>query len=244
MNIKNWTVMVAALSATTALCGAALAADPVQDFEHDWSGFYIGAHVGYGGANVSGQYDIDDMSAGDTFEDDGTGPFDLDLEGFLGGGQVGYNWQSGSFVLGLEADITYTDWSDSITYTDDDESVSAKTDFVGTLRGRAGVAMDNLLFFGTAGVALTDTRYTADDDASGDSGGTNHGSVKFKDIGLVVGGGAEYAIDESWSIKAEALYFMFNDKKDTGNLTSDSELGDYAALDDAWMARIGVNFHF
>lgn len=243
MDMKKWALLVATFSATAALSGSALAADLAEpvDSAYDWSGFFIGAHVGYGGANVSGQYDIDDVNfVGETFVNDDAGPFDLDAEGFLGGGQIGYNWQSGSFVLGIEGDVTYTDWSDSLT-NDDDEQVSVKTDFVGTLRGRAGYAMDNLLLYGTAGVALTDTKFTADDDVfnPGDSG-----SVKFNDLGIVVGGGAEYALNEDWSIKAEALYFIFNDKKDTGELTSDSELGDYAELDDAWMVRVGVNFHF
>jgi outer membrane immunogenic protein len=235
--MRKLAFVVATLSATAVLPGAALAADPVQDYAHDWSGFYIGAHVGYGGANVSGVFDSEDFDPGDTFAADGAGPFDLDLDGFLGGGQIGYNLQSGSIVFGLEGDISFVDWSDKVSFDPDNEAVSAETDFVGTLRGRLGFAMDNLLLFGTAGAALTDTKYTADN--NGDKG-----SLDFNDIGLVVGGGAEYAINESWSIKAEALYFVFDDKRDGSTLTNDSEVGDFAKLEDAWMARVGVNFHF
>ena len=81
MGTKKWTLVVAALSATTVLCGGALAADPVE-YAHDWSGFYIGAHAGYGEADVSGAYDFNDFNPGDTFPDNGQGPFDLNLDGF------------------------------------------------------------------------------------------------------------------------------------------------------------------
>lgn len=218
---------------------ADISAEPVA---HDWSGFYFGANAGYGGADVNGIFDFNDFNdPDDTFPTDGEGPFDLNLDGLIGGLQAGVNWQSGNFVLGLEGDVSFTDWSDSAV-GDGIERVSAETDFVGTLRGRAGYAVDRLLVFATAGVALSDTTYTADDNF--DSPGTDVGSVDFNDFGLVVGGGAEFALSESWSLKAEALYFMFNDKKDTDSLTNDSDPGDFAELDDAWLARVGVNFHF
>ncbi len=208
---------------------------------HDWSGFYIGASAGYGGADVKGAFDSDDVLPGDNFRDNGQGPFNLNLDGLVGGLQAGVNWQSGSFVLGIEGDVSFVDWSDS-AIGDTVERVSAETNFVGTFRGRTGYAVDRLLLFATAGIAITDTKYTADDNF--DVPGTDVGSVDLNDIGFVVGGGAEFALNESWSIKAEGLYFMFNDKKDTDSLTGDSFAGDFAKLDDAWMARIGVNFHF
>lgn len=211
---------------------------------YDWSGFYIGAHAGYGGTDVIGKYDTDDIVSPDqSFLNDGAGPFDMNVDGLFGGVQAGINWQSGSFVIGLEGDVSFVDWSNQIeSDADTDEVVSSETDFVATLRGRAGFALDNLLFFGTAGLAFTDSTFTADDNAA--APGVDAGSVDFNDIGLALGGGAEYALDENWSVKAEGLYFLFNDKKDTDNLTSDSDPGDFAELDAAWMARLGMNFHF
>lgn len=103
--------------------------------------------------------------------------------------------------------------------------------------------MDNLLVFATAGLAITDTKYYVNDhvDATDPS---EFGTLKLNDLGFVVGGGAEYAINQSWSIKAEALYFIFDDRKDAPTLTHDSEDDDFAKLNDAWMVRAGVNFHF
>lgn len=239
MYLKKLNLIVATLMTTTAICGGALAADPVQDFGHDWSGFYIGAHVGYGEADVHGKYTGD---PGDDFLLDNGGNFDLELNSIVGGIQAGHNWQMGNIVLGVEMDATLVDWSDKLI-NGSGELVSAETDFVATLRGRAGLAVDNLLIFGTAGLAVTDTEYYANDHTDSTSS-DEFGSRRLNDFGFVVGGGAEYAFDENWSIKAEGLYFIFNDKQDASSLTHDSEAGDFAELDNAWMVRIGVNFHF
>ena len=63
------------------------------------------------------------------------------------------------------------------------------------------------------------------------------------DIGLAVGGGAEFALNERWSIKADALYLIFDDKEKTENLNNDFEVGDFIELEDLFMIRLGVNFH-
>ena len=228
------------LSGLLSFAGPASAADVFINPGHDWSGFYLGAHVGYGEANVNGAYDLSDGNLG--FVSDGSGPFDLNLNGIVGGAQAGYNWQTGNVVLGLEGDVTFVDWSDRLINSGT-ELVSADTDFVGTLRARAGFAMDNLLVFATAGAALSDTKYYANDHTNS-TDPIEFGSLKLNDIGFVVGGGAEYALNQSWSIKAEGLYFIFNDKEDASTVTHDSDSGDFAKLSDAWMLRVGVNFHF
>ncbi len=241
MSMSKWLGAASALALATLVSGGAMAADPVYevvDTAYNWSGVYVGATIGYGGANVDGVYDASDGVS--SFVNDDSGPFSLDPDGIVGGLEVGYNWQSGSFVYGVEGDVTFVDWSDSLT-NDDDEKVSVDTDFVATLRARAGYAMDRTLLFATAGVAFTDTKYTANDDAnsSGDSG-----SLDLNDVGVVAGGGVEYAFNDKWSVKAEGLYFWFNDSNDARNLTSDSDNDDFAKLKDAWLVRVGVNYHF
>jgi outer membrane immunogenic protein len=233
-------------AAFIAMGGASLAADiTAEPAPYDWSGFYFGANAGYGGADVDGTFRGAITGPDDTFAVDGRGPFDLNLDGLVGGLQAGGNWQNGTFVIGVEADVSLVDWSDSVHWTEDccgnpSDRLSAETDFVATLRGRAGVAMDNVLLFGTAGVAFTDTNYTADEKVNA----TGRGSLDFDDVGFVVGGGAEYALSQSWSIKAEGLYFFFNDKEDASDLTGGNPAtdGDSVQLDNAWMARVGVNF--
>jgi len=101
-----------------------------------WTGFYVGVNAGYGW-NSDDEVTID----GVTFELDNEG-------GFVGGAQVGYNYQIGSFVVGLEGDIQYADFGG-----DDDFSSS---DWFGTARARAGVAFDRALVYATGGFAFAD----------------------------------------------------------------------------------------
>lgn len=95
----------------------------------NWTGFYIGAHVGYGHTY---------LWPGLPFEP----------EGIFGGVQVGYNWQfSPNWVFGLEADISATDFSES------GAGFSSSMDYLGTVRARAGYAWDRKLFYVTGGYA-------------------------------------------------------------------------------------------
>jgi outer membrane immunogenic protein len=236
MITRRLTALTAGFFLSTALTGAVMAADVEQPYMHDWTGLYVGGHVGWGWADLKGNYD------GEAEDFDGFGDFKLNDDDFLGGVQAGYNVQFDNIVLGIEADIALTSWKDDET-NEDDERVSFDTDYFATLRARAGFAMDNVLLFGTAGVAWTDTEYEANDDVD-DTDPGEVGSVDLDDIGFVFGGGIEYALDENWSIKADALYAIFDDKKQTPTITDDAEAGNFIELEDIFIARVGVNFHF
>lgn len=235
MKLRGVKAFTLGLFVSTALSGAALAADVEAYQQHDWTGFYVGGHVGYGSIDLEGRYDTVD---GEDFVDDNAGRFDLDDDGFLGGFQAGYNHQIDNLVLGIEGDLAFVSWDDDLTNVRGRE-VSFDTGLVATVRARAGLAVDNLLLFGTVGAAWTDTNYEADDN---DPSPNPSGDVDLDDIGLAVGGGAEYALDERWSIKADALYMIFDDKEKNQNLTDDSEIGDFIKLDDIFVIRVGVNF--
>ncbi len=166
-----------------------------------WTGFYVGVNAGYGWSND----DFDAIDAADV-DDDG---------GFVGGAQVGYNYQIGSFVVGLEGDIQYADFGADGTFdldgdgafTDDFDS----SDWFGTVRARAGVAFGQALIYATGGFAFAD-------DATG----------------WTVGGGLEYAFTNNLSAKIEGLYV---------NLEEDDIPGiDYEA--DFGVVRAGLNFRF
>src|SRR6185503_17792061 len=113
-----------------------------------WTGFYVGVNAGYG------------WNANDSITVGGL-TFDLDDEGgFVGGAQAGYNYQIGSFVVGLEGDIQYADFGgddrfdfDGDGILDDDFNTS---DWFGTVRARAGVAFDRALIYATGGFAFAD----------------------------------------------------------------------------------------
>src|SRR5262249_7293576 len=152
----------------------------------------------------------------------------------LGGVQAGYNVQINQFVLGVEGDVSFTDLDDDET-NDDGEKVSFHTNILASLRARLGLAVDNMMIYATGGGAWSDTEYRARNQDGTD------GDTDLDDIGFVVGGGVEYAFSENWSVRAEGLWYDFEDKEDTDNLTSDSDDGDFAKLKDVTVGRIGIN---
>lgn len=130
----------------------------------DWTGFYIGAHAGWGRE-----------SGGES--------------GFIGGGQIGYNWQfNRNWVLGIEGDITGTDISEP--------TIPARVDYLASIRGRLGYAAGRTLFYGTVGWG------TAQVSGAG---------VAVTGDALVLGLGLEYALDRRWSVRGEFLHYEFDD---------------------------------
>jgi len=167
-----------------------------------WTGFYVGVNAGYGWSN-------DDFDAVD-FADEG------DDGGFVGGAQVGYNYQIGSFVVGLEGDIQYADFGADGTFDFDGDGVFDddfdSSDWFGTVRARAGVAFDRALIYATGGFAFAD-------DANG----------------WTVGGGVEYAFTNNLSAKIEGLYV---------NLDNDDDFPGFDGETDFGVVRAGLNFRF
>ncbi|CAN0423381.1 unnamed protein product, partial [Phaeothamnion confervicola] len=162
---------IAVIAAAFAIVGAAQAADiPDDPVVHDWSGFYVGAHAGYGEGYYDGIWD----ASSDEYD-----ASDLNLSGIVGGFHTGFNHQMDALVLGIEGDITLVDWSDRQTKSDGYEVMSGDVNFLASVRGRAGIAFDNILLFGTAGLALADASYKQNYD-----GDTQ--TWKFKKLGGVV----------------------------------------------------------
>ncbi len=190
---------VVIISASTAAMAADLAA-PLPE-AYDWTGFYLGLNAGVAWNNS----DVDfDASAG---------PFvglASNIEGdqteFTGGVEAGYNWQMDSIVFGLEADFNYLDFQE-------DENVvlgaaTANFDFeanwFGTVRGRIGFAADNMLFYGTGGLAYGHAKIEGDlDDGAGNILSGDDSSVNW---GWTIGAGMQYAFNENWILGAEYLY--------------------------------------
>lgn len=195
-----------------------------------WTGFYIGANAGYGW----GQADTDVSAASSTrtrvfrafglpaqtLVSDTTvaGPAfaasgDADVDGWLGGGQIGYNWQSQRWVLGIEADLQATsqDGGDSFCSTAACgagavfANASYKLDWFGTVRGRVGYLVDRrALLYVTGGLAYG--HFEADYSAGVVGGPSATISDDKTKAGWVIGAGGEWALDRNWFLKAEYLY--------------------------------------
>lgn len=204
---------------------------------YSWAGFYVGAHAGYGDASYAGRYDSVSQPVLGGFAED------LELGGFLGGLHAGHNWQFGRVVVGVEGDITLTDWSDRVIERDGNllDELEGDINYLASLRGRVGIAIGHSLAYATAGIAYAGAEYTVLDDTAGS------GTVSFDNIGLVIGGGAEVALAEGWTAGLEGLYFHFADSQNTSNLiptAAGSESGDFAEFENAWVVRARVSYRF
>lgn len=223
----------AALAMFLALGTTARAADIIPEpvAMTDWSGFYVGGHLGYGWANMSGCYDCDDESSVLDAEE-------LDFEGIVGGIHAGYNWQMDNIVFGIEGDVSFTDMDDSADAPASTEAQSAEIDLLASVRARLGVAFDDALLYATGGIAIPDANW----EATG-LGGGDDGDVNFGDIGGVVGGGLEYAATDSIRLRAEGLYYFFNEKESVEDFTG-AQPDEEIELEDVFVVRGGVSFYF
>lgn len=212
-------ILIAAAAVFALQASTAQAADVIEEAMFDWTGLYAGLNAGYA---FGGD---DKVGVNPGFGQVG----DLELSGFFGGGQLGYNWQYESFVFGVEGDIQLSGISD-----DDDNGrfdISNDNTFFGTLRGRAGFAFDRALIYATGGLAFADFDY----EVEGPGVDLND---DFTAMGYALGGGVEYAFDESWSMKLEYLYANFGEEDiDNGGFRT-------VASPDFHTVRLGVNFRF
>lgn len=208
---------------------------------HDWTGFYAGINGGYAAGTVdwSGTYyDAGGAALGPST--DGT----MDLSGWLAGGTIGANMQMGSFVLGVEGDVDWTNITgegDAIDPLDPNPSVpSTKLDWLATLRARAGIAVDNLVLYGTAGGAWSGGSMTITNlDGAGDDE-----TADITASGWTAGVGAEYALSDNMSVKAEYLYTRLSmDPVDFTNVPPADHLTAKGTADINTI-KLGLNFKF
>jgi outer membrane immunogenic protein len=182
-------------------------AEPVAA-AYDWSGFYLGASGGYGWAKDA---HLDVQPGSGAFTNPGGPAQTIKAEGVMYGGQVGYNWQSSSFVYGLEisghaANIRKTDPSIFLAT----DSLSAKVDDIITATGRIGLAFNNVMPYVKGGYAtahLTTTNFDNAPDVLRLSGWHD---------GFTVGGGVEYGLTSNWVFGAEYNYMDLGTKSVSG----------------------------
>ena len=166
---------------------------------YSWAGPYLGGNIGYAWGSV---------------ENNPTKP-----SGLEGGVQAGYNWQSGPWVFGAEGDIQATGASDTFA------PWKFSNPWFGTVRGRAGYAFNNILLYGTGGLAFGELR--------GEKWGL---SESHTTAGWTVGVGAEFGLAQNWSAKIEYLYVDLANE----NFTITSVPNGYRF----GVLRAGVNYRF
>jgi len=193
---------------------------PVRVFS--WTGFYVGANVGFGGDKFEYPFHASAQqleAEAPPLTSSANGNFSLTSSGFFGGGQVGYNYQyANNVVLGLEADFQWSGIKGRFegNQTLNVNGATASTAFgtgsdlvwFGTVRGRLGYAWDRLLVYATGGAAYGKVDTNGNFAFNGPNGEVQAASVTSGGTqwGWTAGAGVEYAFAPQWSFKTEYLY--------------------------------------
>lgn len=239
--------------------------------QSDFKGFYVGGNAG----SAMGRFSVDTIPIFSP-----TGYFaatsipaitnassqQIKPNGLTAGGQAGYNYQWDNFVLGAEIDFGRMDLSGSVTAgpvqypccpptpTNPNNftvTQTAKADWLFTARPRIGFVFGPVMIYQTAGVAMTNVKYTA---LFTDTFATAHENAAIDDtrVGWVAGGGAEVRVTHHISVKGEYLYAGFGTATTTStNLTAftppipfPTNIFTHTAALHSGIARGGVNFRF
>jgi outer membrane immunogenic protein len=257
---------VAALPANAADLGRMPVKAPVMAAPvWSWTGFYIGGNVGYSWGRsdttvtFTNNVNAASVSSGNKF----------DMEGIIGGGQIGYNWQSGLWVLGVETDFQGSDQNGSTNFLCGANgticspgntallttsapvalSFNQKLDWFGTLRGRVGWTIaPTILLYGTGGLAYggikTDgvlSAYNAN--AGAVNTGFSHSATR---VGWTAGAGAEGQLVGNWTAKIEYLYVDYGTLSGTVISVGTSPVvnANYSSRITDHILRGGINYKF
>jgi len=203
-------IAIAALTTAVAAADLGVKAPAPVFFPFTWTGAYAGAQGGYGWSTSGG----------------------LDAKGGFGGGQIGYNFQTGMLVLGIEGDIAGGDISQTVNAVNVfgiPFTTAFTNDTLASLRGRAGLANNNWLFYGTAGGGWAHNKI------SGSLGGipfSNEGWLS----GWSAGAGVEWSFAPNWSTKFEYLHYGLGTPNSFGTVPSGKV--------DIDTLKIGINYLF
>jgi outer membrane immunogenic protein len=209
-----------------------------------WTGFYGGANVGYSWGNSSNTWNIFAANLGGNAVCPPAGGAlcvagtdSNHMNGVIGGLQIGYNWQTGRYVFGIETDFDATGQRGTQTFNGANPAFptggvtaapaaaayTEKLSWLGTLRGRVGIASDRTLFYATGGLAYGEVKNTGSATITGATTAPPrppcsaafpviatcplaNWSNSAERVGWTLGGGIEQAFAGNWSVKVEYLY--------------------------------------
>jgi outer membrane immunogenic protein len=226
---------------------------------YDWSGFYLGLNGGYSWGRSTTDFTVAGLTPYSTAQN---------MDGWLGGGQIGYNWQfNRNWILGIEADIQGTGQDGSValpsvtvitssplaalvTTATTTGTFAQKLPWFGTVRARLGVEpADRVMLYVTGGLAYGEVDSNAAFSVTATTPGgtattTGSASASNTQVGWTVGGGLEWAFWQRWSAKVEYLYIDFGTFSDT--LTGIGAFPTITASSRVTdnIFRVGVNYSF
>lgn len=173
---------------------------------YNWSGLYVGGNLGYGWTNADWE-NLESTPPATFFDYTPGQTFSHSMSGVIGGGQIGYNYQSGPWVFGIEAMVDAASikgaFSSDTPFGAGDDQFEARIKMLMLFTGRLGYAWNNLLAYGKAGVGVANIRAEVSDDVGAFTGS---GSDSHWLTGPTVGVGLEYGITANLSIGVEYDY--------------------------------------
>lgn len=187
----------------------------------DWSGYFVGAQVGYSWRDLDNDWSI------------GPGPtisYSSEDDSFVGGLYYGRNWQFDQWVVGLDSSISFMNVDETFNQMFD---LDVETKLLGLSRLKVGYAFDNVMLFAAGGLATT----IFEVESSGGGASDDDDSFAF---GWTVGAGVETKLSDNWSARLEYIYAHIED---------DIELEPVDPQDidlelDAHIVRAGIAYHF
>jgi len=213
--MKRFALAASVLSVLSISAASAYAADlaarpytkapPMMMAAYDWSGFYVGVNGGYGSS--SNCWNVDNIAGTPVVP--GAPEGCSRANGGTAGGQIGYRWQAGALVAGLEAQGNWADLSGSNLSLLFGPGVTnqSKIDAFGLFTGQFGYAWNNALLYVKSGIAVTDDNYKGITTGLG----TAFDAGKETRAGFAAGVGLEYGFTPNWSLAVEYdHFFMFN----------------------------------
>jgi outer membrane immunogenic protein len=205
----------------------------------NWTGFYLGVHGGFG-AGAAEWRDVDFGSP------EGFPANSQFHEGAFGGGQLGFNYQFGHFVLGLEGDFSFSDVGGDNTLVepnDDTNTITTNNNWTGTIAARLGYAFDDnhLLFYVKGGAAIGHWEYEWVHQENPNRDVFTADDTRTEPM---VGLGVEYMFGCHWSASLECRYVFLGADNVTGTSIDDGNLEQESYQIDLRQvsARIGINY--
>jgi outer membrane immunogenic protein len=171
--------------------------------EYNWTGFYVGGHIGPGwGSSLW-------TNATGVFTD---GQLRHDLDGLLGGAQLGYNHQIGRWVIGVEGDFSWSNIEGTGIFdpTGGRDPVSVHKNWLASVTGRVGHTFGPWLAYAKGGGAWVEDRYRV---TLTPLAGPPTAEVTKTNTGYTIGGGLEYGFLANWSARVEYDYYNFGTER-------------------------------
>lgn len=193
---------------------------------YNWTGFYVGAHIG-AGFRDNNNLNLPGFSSGGN------------SASFLGGGQVGYDYQfAPNWLVGIEGQFSGLADNRRTFANPALSSITDRTDWLASVTGRLGYTWGPTLLYAKGGVAFRDNNGLA----VAVAGVPAAFAASRNDTGYTVGGGLEYMFAPAWSAKVEYQYYNF----DNVNVVSAAPFAAPGATyrDDLHTVKVGVNYHF